>query len=625
MKKYFLLTAVIFSLFFPSHVSASSLLFDDSFNAVDGTKLSDHNSSWSFKNYEPGTLSWGEYKIFSNMASDGDGTIYNSDRLSITLPTHFIVSERFLYSPSISSDPNLAFMDIRFPNLDETQEYGFRFYVNQPQIGNTLITFGPQSGSTTLGHYNLSTENVLSIEYDLGIFTARINGDNVLSFTNNSFSPDHLIFIQSRFVSTAKISNIQINDLSISSPTPTPSVTPSPTPTPTPTPIPSPTPFPISHFSQRDPIWKSDIYDQATKWSPANPTVERWACALTAASTVLDYYGIHQLPGGTTNNPGNLNTWLKTQSDGFIRDGAVNWNAISRVSRLASTDTIPTLEYAYKSNNPDDLHSRLNNSQPVILEEPGHFITAYQYFGDTNTTNIIDPYWTTGLNAKTTLASYGNTFLSMRTFTPSHTNLGYIMSVSDQDINSSLFRRDGSSYTEVTEASSYIQQPILDPESGLTSGEPFQILEFSKPPVGSYQLILNRDSPGFGDTEIYTYDTDGNPSLQLVTNLFSSEDIILNIEYGSTSTKIRKLVDFDTIRQDILAGRNLGLFSLPYDGSDLLDLIETADRFHPQDMKTSRSLMRLFTKVLQYRKSYMTKSLYNNLNSDTKLLLQQLF
>lgn len=609
--------------FFSTRAFASSALFSENFIDIDGTKLSNHDSRWSFVDFEPSNPGrWGEYEIVNNSAGDGEGEVFNSAKLDYSLPNHFLVTINFLYQFEMPGDPhNQHFIDLRFYNGTESNL--IRFWT----ISNTtnLDVYADTYHTSNLGFYNQSGANAVSVEYSQNTYVVKINSSTVLTF-NDSLVPGYLIIDQP--VDTALLTKLEISDPDLS-PSPLPSSSPTPTPTVSPSATPSPSPTLITAFSQRDPNWKEETYDSANLWSSSNPTIESWGCALTSASTVLDYYGIHELPGGVPNNPKNLNDWLNNESDGYIRKGAINWNAISRVSKLLSSpDGTPALEYAYKGNDSQYLHERLSASQPVILEEPGHFITAYRYDEGTNTTDIVDPYWTTGTGAKTTLASYADTFKSMRTFSPSHTNLGYLMGISDSEINMKLLMKNGPLFEEISTAAVYTQEPFVEQSSGNTANaSPFNALEYPKPEAGNYQMSFSRSAPGYGRSEIYIYDSQGNPEVIPLLNLFGTNNILFNIQYDpeGSSAMIQKVATFDLLRQDLLTGRSLGEFKKNYRGQDLLEILEAASRVYPKWKKPSLTLMSVFTRLLPYRRRLMSAELYETLMSDAELLITQLY
>ncbi len=160
---------------------------------------------------------------------------------------------------------------------------------------------------------------------------------------------------------------------------------------------------------QTDPLWGAQVYDSASRWSPAHATISDWGCAETSAAMILQYYGITKLPNNINLDPGTLNTWLKNQPDGYIGNGLLNWLAISRLSKLAKTNNpnfiYDALEYRRKGIDKVSLTDDINAGQPDILEEPGHFIVGKGINADTF--NINDPYY---YNTRTELknSAYNN-------------------------------------------------------------------------------------------------------------------------------------------------------------------------------------------------------------------------
>ncbi len=277
----------------------------------------------------------------------------------------------------------------------------------------------------------------------------------------------------------------------------------------------------VLQLKQTSNPWQSDIYDTANIWSPSDPTINSWGCALTSAVMVFKYHGLNKLPDGTTLDPGSLNYWLKNQPDGYIHNGLVNWLALSRLSRLAKSineiSSFDALEYRrVNSYNSTQLTTDINNGIPGILEEPGHFIVAKGING--STFNINDPYY-----SRLTLSDYGNTFLSLGRFLPSSTDLSYIMLIVDEDVNIKLFDSFNNQAGE-----QYIQDPIENDSSlGEYSGDNLKIIYLSKPDSGGYKIEVSSATSNDYNLDAYFYDTQGNIHLINLSGFVSSnnEDI----------------------------------------------------------------------------------------------------
>lgn len=275
-------------------------------------------------------------------------------------------------------------------------------------------------------------------------------------------------------------------------------------------PSPSPTPTPIPVFNLDVPVlkqtsnpWQSQIYDYAKKWSPSDSTINSWGCALTSGAMILKYHGINKLPNGTILNPGTLNSWLKNQKDGYLGTGWVNWLAISRLSKLAKSinniTAFDALQYS-RTNTGDKnkLTTDINNLLPDILEVPGHFVVAKGING--STFNINDPYYN-----RTTLNDYSNTFLTLGTYTPSFTDLSYIMLTTNPGINIILKDSNNSIVGE-----SFIQQPLANDNHPSQTNSPIQIFYLPKPNGGNYTLQLSSSNKQNYNLNVYFYNVDGD-------------------------------------------------------------------------------------------------------------------
>lgn len=285
-------------------------------------------------------------------------------------------------------------------------------------------------------------------------------------------------------------------------PTPVPTITATPTLIPTTTPTTTPTIEPtttatatptsnlpvlsVPSLKQYGTPWKNKIYDHTKN------TIHELGCALTSATMILQYHGHIVLPDA-------LNNWLKNQSDGYIRNGLINWLAVSRYTKIHDSTNSPTLEYKRLEPTNENLDNELNNNRPAILKENGHFVVAT---GKTNDSYLInDP----GYSDRNTLEPYGNTYLAINSYTPTHSDLSYMMFVVDSDINIEIIDSTGSAVP----VQNYIDEPIknlLKPNA--KSGESVKTVLFEKPANGKYTLKVT-GAKGSYQLDSYLYDTNG--------------------------------------------------------------------------------------------------------------------
>lgn len=248
--------------------------------------------------------------------------------------------------------------------------------------------------------------------------------------------------------------------------------------------------------------WGNQVYDSANVWSYKSPTIASWGCALTSAAMVFQYHGIKKLPDGTTLDPGTLNSWLKSQKDGYIRNGLVNWLSLTRLSKLAKNInnlTYHALEYVRKNTNDKTvLTADINAGLPDILQEPGHFIVAKGINGSSY--DINDPFYDRTLLTE----HYNNNFQSLGTYKPSNTDLSYILLVLDKDIEISL--SGGNSQ----DGQIALQEYISDAQTNSNDTNQVNIYYLPKPETGEYTINLTATSLRKYNLDIYLYDQDGN-------------------------------------------------------------------------------------------------------------------
>ena len=349
----------------------------------------------------------------------------------------------------------------------------------------------------------------------------------------------------------------------------------------------------IPILKQTSDPWQSQIYDSANKWS-SSPTINSWGCALTSAAMVLNYHGINKLPDSTPLDPGTLNTWLKNQKDGYIGNGFVNWLSLSRLSRLAKTvngiTNFDTLEYTRTgSSDKDKLANDINNSIPDILEEPGHFIVGKGI--DNEEYKINDPFYD-----RTSLNDYSNSFISMGTYTPSNTDLSYIMFTVNPEVTLELKDADGNIL-----GSSFIQEPIIDDKNPTMNNSKMKIFYFQKPDNKNYQLYLYSTANTIYNLDFYLYDINGNVQTTEVKGLLGPEkkdNYIINFnKQASDASKSYKLATFQTLINDIKEANKLNLIK-PQIANDLVRFTERVQRDYGRNKRIGKIELTVMQTIL---------------------------
>lgn len=301
-------------------------------------------------------------------------------------------------------------------------------------------------------------------------------------------------------------------------------------------------------LKQTDPLWSNEIYNSAQKWASQNPGIGRWGCAMTSAAMVFRYHGITKLPDGSELNPKSLNEWLKSEPSGYVGNGLVNWLALTRLSKLAKSQNpdfhFDALEYSrINSDKQSILRENIDNNLPTILGEPGHFVVGTGY--SDSTVFINDPGF-----AREDLSEYATTFLSMGTYTPSNTDLSYIMIVNSSNINMGVVDSQGQPVGFTVE-----EGPIIDPESGQSSGTPLPVIYVQKPENGQYKIEISSPDLRVYEFEVLLYDLEGNVVSKKITGIVGEDDLdVYTIDFnkqGNVQNGIEKEVTFDSLIKDI--------------------------------------------------------------------------
>lgn len=312
----------------------------------------------------------------------------------------------------------------------------------------------------------------------------------------------------------------------------------------------------IPDLKQYHPQWKDEIYNNATHWAPSDPTIEFWGCALTSASMLLQYFG-HDV------YPDELNTWLKNSTDGYIRGGLLNWLAVSRYSLQNSQLNSSVLEFQRQKFEAENLSSNLNSKIPSIVQIPGHFVVVKGKIGSEYLVN--DPASEIQF-LSSVQAQRSKEASSIIYYLPTHTDLSYIMLVSDGDTEIKLFDSVGN----IIPTSSVVEHALSNNfSSTITSGSDLRIVYLQKPREGNYLIkILGGNGPFL--LEAYLYNSRGD--------LISEEPLSY---VGNNSVLLQdnvKLV-YKNGNQDLgLLYKNITYDSLLYD-LEILYLIGRIDKY----------------------------------------------
>jgi len=384
-------------------------------------------------------------------------------------------------------------------------------------------------------------------------------------------------------------------------------------------------PLLVPSIKQINPFWKAQVYDSAKKWSPSDPTIGTWGCALTSATMVLNYYNILKLPDSSFITPSTLNKWLISQKDGYLGNGNLNWLAISRLSKIAKNSghnpnfSNDALEFQRTgSNNKNQLTTDLQNGQPDILEEPGHFTVAK---GIKDSTFLInDPFY-----SYTTLADgYNNSFISLNRFIPSNTDLSYILITGTKLNDLAITDSHSNSHGET-----FLQNPLEnDYNSSQKAGDLTRELLFKNPSSGEYTLKISSLNNSLYSFDIYLYNTDGNPNIKTVSGLTSNDNpdyITISYDHDNNDySTAKKVVTFDTVIKDINEAISLRKIDKTL-GNSLISLLNSTRKLSQKNKSIAQATLKSGQTIIKSSKPLLlSKDIYPVLNDDFTFLLKTL-
>ena len=340
----------------------------------------------------------------------------------------------------------------------------------------------------------------------------------------------------------------------------------------------------VPYFSQSDLAWGSQEYDHGNTLDLdceifGGSTIAACGCAVTSAAMLLKYYGVDRSPDGEPTDPGTLNNWLKAPKNKGYINGNVDWFAVARYSKQAhNIYGTPIIDYVLPilGENFSILNQELDNSRPVILKEPGHFIVATGITGQTYLIN--DPR----RQNKETLQSYGNHFQEMRRFVETHSNLSGFLIASSAPVEflvtDQLGRRagidpiTGEFFNDIPNATYHLETPLIDDTFEDTPMVPASngtiLFEAADPELGQYQVLVS----GSNNTTITFrgYDQDGEVSEQILPNTGITEYIMEYSSEQGSQINVIQLVDVD-----IKQGSNPNLINLKSNGVIPLAILTT--------------------------------------------------
>ncbi len=526
MKKVFLSSFFFLSFFYIlplNQVNASKIIFSEDFSDQILEDWSEkRNSQWSNPSSK---CKFG--------LQDASWKIENG-KAGIEINGHGCVTELTPDNFSLTNIKNFSYkLDISLPqttNVD--RNYVIKYIDGNNWIGvhiiNQDVIFQKVVNGTGyfLNRYQSSYNFVANQEYEFeniilddNRVKVLINGDEVLNFIDEApFITDGTIGLQASVgaVTNSKVlfDNIIVTDLDTVD-------------------------LEVPFFSQNNPLWGNDEYDSASDypWGEDDPSIDAWGCYMSSAAMMLRFHEHTSLPDGTDLNPQSLNQWLNEidlgkKGQGYIK-GNTNYNAITHLTVLNNQidSDLPKFEYMFKDKNDEFLKNELKAGRPVMLQVTStfgqHFVVAK---GINNEDKIVinDPEATQG---GTLLEKYNDQYVSMRTYTPTQSDLSYFMFVpSSPDLQLTLKDENGNIIP--------LQIVMDDAVSHQTTSGMKQpdnpVLGIPKPETGTYTLEVSSSVVGPYSVGTFLYNNRAEANIFESTGFISEEPVSLTINFDKT-------------------------------------------------------------------------------------------
>lgn len=367
----------------------------------------------------------------------------------------------------------------------------------------------------------------------------------------------------------------------------------------------------VPNIKQYSTPWNDDEYDSANSWKPVpkNTSVARWGCAMTSAAMILQYNGY------TDVEPDDLNTWLK-DNNGYNREGGILWTAVSKYTKDHKDDYSPalkSLEFAYHNVNDENIISEINTSKhPAIFKMENatsnatHFIVGKGVKDKVNPTDtqdylVNDPDSSTNSTLSESEDDFNMKLYRYGIFTPSNTDLSYVILFVDHNVNLKVFDTNG---YEITNG--YFKEgSILDGEDKTDisgSGKTLNAFYLPKPSSGTYKVEV----AGNGNYQLdrYLYDVNGNVKVENTLSSVAANDkdiYLIQFNHENITNSTTQQITFQRLLQLLAEDRTKGLITNNGAYTSIKNMIENSQsQFGKTNISLSKQFLNSAVSKIQY-------------------------
>lgn len=246
----------------------------------------------------------------------------------------------------------------------------------------------------------------------------------------------------------------------------------------------------------------------------------------------MHYHGLTLMPDGQPVTPKTLNEWLRSEKDGYVFGGNVNWPAISRLTKKIS-ERYQTAKLEYRrviSPQITDIQKEITSKRPAIGEIPGHFVVVKGITGNEHDYYIHDP-----LFPYTTLKPHDTNLISLRTLTPSQTDLSYLIIYSHPATEVLLINKDTD---QIIPAEQFLEH-LSDLSGESTESSPIiKVTQVAKPSFGRYQIVVFQTELAPLQLTIFNYNPEGEFAEFSYAGVYGNQPLFIETSVGSSTPQI---------------------------------------------------------------------------------------
>ena len=295
----------------------------------------------------------------------------------------------------------------------------------------------------------------------------------------------------------------------------------------------------VPDLEQDEPVWADEIYG-FTEY-----TIGDVGCHLTALAMILNYYGPLEDPSTLSpfyTDPSLLNTWLKSQADGYINGSLVNNAAVARYARIHNVGLYYHQPLPFSATANEILQSSVCVGEPQLLrvDGGGHAVVA--------TGRATEHEWY--IRDPAGDRDRIDTYSSIRVFSTVPAGLSRFWVSGHSPIElilvDSMGRKTGfdpvlnQQFDDIPGCQYYAS--FITGNMGHSIPEA-KIIECRHPLDGTYKVQVTGTGAGPYTTVLYSYDREGNPIGHTFTGT-TEQDQVTDYEVGYSSMPVCE-VDLD--------------------------------------------------------------------------------